>query len=127
MKYKGFEVNDNLIDEYVEKLDISIAEACQLILEEKGTIEESTETKKAIEETTKNAPRRYEKGNSKRKKTERERKVDDTKAHLLACTKTLIEGLGATNTSIKTETELKFEYEGASYTFKLTKHRPPKK
>lgn len=36
MEYKGFKVNDEKIDEYVEKLDISIAEACELILEEDG-------------------------------------------------------------------------------------------
>jgi hypothetical protein len=126
MEYKGYKVDDNKIDEYVEKLDISIAEACDLILEEEGKIEESAETKKAIAESTKNAPRRYEKGTSARKKTEKVRKVDETKGFLLKNVKTLIEGLGASATEIKTETELKFDFEGASYTFKLTKHRPPK-
>jgi hypothetical protein len=126
MKYNGFEVDDNKIDEYVEKLDLSIAEACELILEEKGEIEESAETKKAIKDAEKNAPRRYEKSGS-RKKTEKVRKVDETKGKLLANVKTLIEGMGAEVEGIKTETELKFIYEGASYTFKLTKHRPPKK
>lgn len=126
MKYNGFEVDDTKIDEYVEKLDLSIAEACELILEENGEIEESAETKKAIKDAEKNAPRRYEKSGS-RKKTEKVRKVDETKGKLLANVKTLIEGMGAKVESIKTETELKFTYEGASYTFKLTKHRPPKK
>lgn len=127
MKYKGFEVNDNKIDEYVEKLDCSISEACDLILEESGKLEESEETKKAIAENTKNVPRRYERGTSARKKAEKVRKVDETKGFLLRNVKTLIEGLGASATEIKTETELKFDFEGASYTFKLTKHRPPKK
>mgnify|MGYP003304404171 CR=1 FL=1 len=70
MKYKGFEVDDNKVDEYVEKLDISIFEACELILEESGKIEESEETTKAIKEAEKNAPRRYEKSGN-RKKTEK--------------------------------------------------------
>ena len=48
MKYKGFEVDDNKIDEYVEKLEISISEACDLILEESGKVEESAETKAEI-------------------------------------------------------------------------------
>lgn len=126
MKYNGFEVDDNKIDDYVERLGCSIADACELILEESGKIEESEETTKAIKEAEKNAPRRYEKSGS-RKKTEKVRKIDETKGHLLACVKTLVEGLGATETTLKTETELKFNYEGASYTFKLTKHRPPKK
>lgn len=127
MLYKGFEVNDNKIDEYVEKLDLSIIEACELILEEDGKIEESEETKEAIKEAEKNAPRRYEKSETSRKATKKERKVDETKGKLIGCVATLLDGLGAENLTIKTETEVKFEYDGASYTFKLTKHRPPKK
>ena len=126
MEYKGYKVDDNKIDEYVEKLDISILEACDLILEEEGKIEESQETKQAIKDAEKNAPRRYEKSGN-RKKTEKVRKVDETKGLLLANVKTLIEGMGAEVKGIKTETELNFVYEGAHYTFKLTKHRPPKK
>ena len=127
MTYKGFEIDDNKIDEYVEKLDLSIAEACDLILEEKGLQEETAETKKAIKEAEKNAPRRYEKSEKVRKKAEKVRKVDEEKGYLLGCVKTLVEGLGATETALKTETELNFNYGGNCYTFKLTKHRPPKK
>ena len=127
MKYKGFEINDEKIDAYVENLNISIAEACDLILEEDGKIEESAETTEAIKEAEKNAPRHYEHSATERKKTEKVRKVDETKGFLIGCTKTLLEGLGAEVTDIKTETEIKFEYNGAKYTFKLTKHRPPKK
>ena len=126
MKYKGFDVNDNKIDEYVEKLGISIADACDLILEEDGRQEESEETKQAIRNAEKNAPRRYEKSGN-RKKTEKVRKVDETKGYLLNQVKDLMNELGATDINVKTETELNFQYEGASYTFKLTKHRPPKK
>jgi hypothetical protein len=128
MKYKGFDVNDEKIDEYVEKLDLSIAEACELILEESGKIEESEETTKAIKQAEKNAPRRYEHSEQKeRKAVKKERKVDETKGHLLTCVATLLDGMGAENLALKTETEVKFVYKGDSYTFKLTKHRPPKK
>ena len=130
MKYKGFEVDDNKIDEYVEKLEISIAEACDLILEESGRIEESAETKaeiKAKEDADRKGKRRYEKSDKPRKTTEKVRKVDETKGRLLSDVKVLIEGLGATETALETETELHFTFEGANYTFKLTKHRPPKK
>ena len=126
MKYNGFEVDDNKIDEYVEKLDISIADACELILEESGKIEESEETTKAIKEAEKNAPRRYEKSGN-RKKTEKVRKVDETKLMFLDEVSALVEDLGAVVINRKTETETTFTYEGATYTFKLTKHRPPKK
>ena len=130
MKYKGFEVDDNKIDEYVEKLEISIAEACDLILEESGKVEESAETKaeiKAKETADRQNKRRYEKSDKPRKTTEKVRKVDKTKGRLLSDVKVLIEGLGATETALETETELHFTFEGAKYTFKLTKHRPPKK
>ena len=40
--------------------------------------------------------------------------------------KVLVEGMGGDLVSIKTETEIKFAFEGAEYTLKLTKHRPPK-
>lgn len=130
MKYKGFEVDDNKIDEYVEKLEISISEACDLILEESGKVEESAETKaeiKAKETADRQNKRRYEKSDKPRKATEKVRKVDKTKGRLLSDVKILIEGLGATETVLETETELHFTFEGAKYTFKLTKHRPPKK
>lgn len=126
MEYKGFKVDDNKIDEYVEKLDISIVEACDLILEEEGKLEETEETKKAIKEAEKNAPRRYEK-TGERKKVVKVRKVDETKGMLLDEVSNLVEGLGAVIINRKTETETTFTYEGATYTFKLTKHRPPKK
>ena len=130
MKYKGFEVDDNKIDEYVEKLEISISEACDLILEESGKVEESAETKaeiKAKETADRQNKRRYEKSDKVRKTSVKERKVDETKGRLLGNVKELVESLGAVGISVKTETELHFTYEGAEYTFKLTKHRPPKK
>lgn len=127
MKYKEFEVDDNKIDDYMEKLDISLAEACDLILEESGKLEEPEEVTEAIKNAEKNVKRRYEKSATDRKKSTKERKVDDTKKHLIDCTKVLLEGLGATEAAVKTETEISFKFEGASYTFKLTKHRPPKK
>ena len=126
MEYKGFKVDDNKIDEYVEKLDISIFEACELILEEEGKLEETEETKKAIKEAEKNAPRRYEK-TGERKKAVKVRKVDETKGHLLACCNTLLEGLGASILSVKTETEISFTFGESQYTLKLIKHRPKKR
>ena len=126
MKYKNFEVNDNKVDEYVEKLGCSIVEACELILEEDGKIEESAETKEAIAKAEKNAPRRYEKS-GKRKKTEKVRKVDATKKFFLDEVSALVEDLGAVVVERKTETETTFTFQDERYTFKLTKHRPPKK
>ena len=125
MKYKGFEVDDKKIDEYTEKLDCTIAEACELILEENGKLEESEETTKAIESIK--PQRRYEKSDRTRKATTKERKVDEEKGYLLGCVKDVLEKLGASAIAVKTETEVSFQYGENAYTFKLTKHRPPKK
>lgn len=121
MRYNGFEIDDNKIDEYVEKLGCSIAEACDLILEESGKQEETEETKNAIKTAEKNAPRRYEKSGN-RKKAEKVRKVDEIKGFLLGRVKTVLEELDVEITNVKTETEIDFNYKGASYTFKLTRH-----
>jgi len=130
MRYRGFEVNDTEIDKLVESLGCSIAEACDLILEESGKVEESAETKaeiKAKETADRKNKRRYEKSDKPRKSVTKERKVDETKGRLLKNVKDLVEDMGATETALETETELHFTFEGAKYTFKLTKHRPPKK
>ena len=62
----------------------------------------------------------------KKKRPPRERKVDAEKGYILNCVKGLVEEIGGIDTSVKTETELSFIYNGNKYTLKLTKHRPPK-
>ena len=126
MTYKGFEVSDELIDKYVESLEISIEEACDLILEEQGKVK-NADAEKVIDELTAKSGRRYEQSDKPRKKAEKVRKVDEMKGHLLDEVSALMEDLGAVIIARKTETETTFTYEGATYTFKLTKHRPPKK
>ncbi len=70
--------------------------------------------------------RHYEQSDKPRKKLERERKVDKTKGAILAELKETLDSIGANVTGVKTETEIKFDYDGEKYTLKLTKHRPPK-
>jgi hypothetical protein len=71
--------------------------------------------------------KRYEKDITKqKKKVVRERKVDEEKGYILTNVKTLLEEMNATIENIKTETEIKFNYNNNSYTIKLTKHRPKK-
>ena len=107
-----------------EKMILQIMEEC----EKEGepvTREEAEEM--AEMEIKANGIKRYEKSDKPRKKTTRERKVDETKKKILLGCKCFIEGLGGVVVSIKTETEVKFTFEGEEYTLKLTKHRPPKK
>ena len=106
-----------------EKMVLQIMEEC----EKEGepvTREEAEEM--AEMETKANGIKRYEKSDKPRKKTTRERKVDETKKKILLGCKCFIEGLGGVVVSIKTETEVKFTFEGEEYTLKLTKHRPKK-
>ena len=70
--------------------------------------------------------RRYEKSDAPRKKTERERKVDKTKADLADRFIVAIENYGGTVEPLKTETEIHFELNEESYTLKIIKHRPKK-
>lgn len=70
--------------------------------------------------------RHYEQTSPTKKRKPKERKVDEPKKHLLGCVKNLLIGMHCEITSVKTETEIKFNYQGDSYTFKLTRHRPKK-
>lgn len=70
--------------------------------------------------------RRYEKSDKPRKPSTKERKVDETKKRILNNCRVLLEGMGATTVSTKTETEVTFAFEKEVYTLKLTKHRQPK-
>lgn len=71
--------------------------------------------------------KRYEKSDKPRKASTKERKVDETKKHLLDCIKVLFEGMGINILSIKTETEIHFTLDENEYTLKLIKHRPKKR
>ena len=68
----------------------------------------------------------YKKSNKPRKAVKKKRNVDETKKHILADCKVLLEGLGADVLAVKTETEITFEFEGEEYGLKLIKHRPKK-
>lgn len=69
--------------------------------------------------------KRYEQSKPKNS-TPRERKVDENKKYLFEIVVAALED-EVENGSMKNEVEYSFDYEGERYTFKLTKHRPPKK
>lgn len=113
---------EDTIKKYMNSLKISRAEAEQLFEDDAEDFigaegEEMTAKAKAngvIERQV------------KKKRPPRERKVDTEKGYILNCVKGLVEEIGGNDTSVKTETELSFVYNGNNYTLKLTKHRPPK-
>lgn len=67
--------------------------------------------------------RHYEKSETPRRPSTKERKVDETKKRILTNCRILLEGMGAAVTSTKTETEVTFTFEEEEYSLKLVKHR----
>jgi len=120
---KKVNIPDKDIDNYVDKLEISQAEAIEMWLcdNDYATNEEQEELVKKSK-----GQRHYEKSDTPRKKTTRERKVDEEKKHLISCIKVLLEGLGASISNVKNEAEISFIFGKNDYTLKLIKHRPPK-
>lgn len=125
MKYNGFDVPDNAIDNLVDNLGISIADACELWLADNGKIT-NEEQEKANKQAEK-APRRYEQGANPRKKVEKERKVDINKGYLLEIIKdALVNDGNCTNFVQNNEVTLDFTAFDDEFTIKLTKHRKKK-
>lgn len=125
MKYNGFDVPDNAIDNLVDNLGISIADACELWLADNGKIT-NEEQEKANKQAEK-APRRYEQGANPRKKVEKERKVDINKGYLLEIIKNALVNDGkCTNFVQNNEVTLDFTAFDDEFTIKLTKHRKKK-
>ena len=125
MKYKNFEIPDKEVDNLMDNLDISLAEACELWLADNDKIEcpEQEEAQKKAQ----NGKRRYEQSDKPRKKTEKVRKIDFEKGFLLEIMRKALENeANIEDFWIKTETELYFTYNNNKYTVKLTKHRPKK-
>ena len=108
----------------LEKLALEIMAECERD-GEPVTKEEALEMAKM--EASDKETRRYEKSDTPRKKTTRERKVDEEKKNLFDYFRVLIESLADTDLiSVKTESEIHFLHKENSYTLKLIKHRPPK-
>ena len=71
--------------------------------------------------------KRYEKSETPRKKTSKERKVDHDKKYLLNHLQTrLVAETDAHDFTVKNESEFSFQFMSNFYTVKLIKHRPQK-
>ena len=127
MKYNfnGKEINipDAEIQHNMKALGISEEEAVNMWLDDNDYTENEV-----VEELTKKAKsvKRYEQAEKPRKKTVKERKVDEEKKHLINILVTSLNG-EVSNISVKNEAEISFICNENSYTVKLVKHRPPKK
>ena len=121
-------IDEKRVASLMKTLGCSREEAIEVIREDEEidgmTMKElnadlTAEQKKAMKEATKV-------GTRKRTETKRERKVDETKKRLLNGFRIFLEGIGASVKPLETAAEMHFSFEGAEYTVKLIKHRPPK-
>ena len=111
---KMYQIADDRIDKAMEVLDISLADACEMILADDGLIENNEQN--ALNKEAQ-GQRRYEKSTNPRKKTEKVRKIDFEKGYLLEIMRKAIENeINPDDFWVKTETELNITYNGNKYT-----------
>jgi len=119
---------EKTIKNYMEKLNISYEEAVQLYEDDKndfiGDEGEEMQTK------AKQTQHREKADIPNKKRTPKERKIDPDKKNLFDMVYNFLSiselEEEISNITPKTETEITFTYKKAEYTWKLTKHRPPK-
>ena len=103
----------------MKKLDLTREEAEQLYEDDNST--DVLPEVKVMEDKAKGCKRRYEHKFEPRKPVKKERKVDGDKKELLTIIEQSISNVCSID-EIVTETEIKFSYNGNSYSIKLTKH-----
>lgn len=134
MRYKGHNIPDTEIDKLMNKLDISLEDACETILcdmgiEEDKTVEELTAkaTKNRVTSTIHNA-----KGEKKERKT-REKKENPLKKQIISGIHDyFLDEIGHIfdkNTTISVRNDEKYidlEINGRNFTINLVEHRQKK-
>ena len=110
------------IKKMMKNLGLSREEAIQLLQDDEDdvSVDLTVEQQKVVKKMTQ--------GDRKKEITprKRERKVDETKKRLLEFFKVPMENAGGHVISQKSETELEFWFDGATYNIKLVKHREKK-
>ena len=123
MKYKGYNVPDDIIDSYVDKLGCSIVEACDAWLCDNGKAicdEQDAMTKKAqFMGVGKVVDAEYKKSERK----PRERKVNEDKQFIIKQIFSSIYTFADLANVRNAEKYIDFELNGKSYTLNLVEHR----
>ena len=116
------------IQKMMKSLDLTREEAIEMLLEDEAVDKMSMKEVNAdLSDEQKKVIKKASSTQSKeRKSVKRERKVDVDKLEILQVCDDALCDLVDNVCERKTETELNFEYNGAKYTLKLIKHRPPK-
>lgn len=130
MKYKGYNISDAEIDKLMDKLDISLEEACETILSDREVIENETvnelskkATKNRITSTIHSA-----KGEKKERKT-REKKENPLKKEIIQAIFAGISEKYYNNGTISITNDEKyidFTIDGRNFTVNLVEHRAKK-
>lgn len=130
MRYKGHNISDEEIDNLMNKLDISLEEACETILADRDVIINET-----VEELTKKAQKNrvtvviHDAKGEKKARKPKERKENLLKKELI---KTIFDGIvekmGDKTEFFITNPEryIDFTLNGKNFTISLTEHRPKK-
>lgn len=118
------DVPQKAIKQGMEEFGLSEIDSARMYLEDEGYI--FPEDKSRIELTEEKPVKHNATSATKRKKSTRERKVDEGKKHYLSCIKVLLEGMKCKDVQMHNEVSIDFSDDEFSYTLKLTKHRPAK-
>lgn len=134
MKYKGHTIPDQEIDKMMDKLDISMAEACEMILSDRDVIENET-VEELTAKATKNrvtATIHQAKGEKKERKA-REKKENPLKKQIIEAISdgiyAKLDTFGTNNVNYSIRNDEKYidlEINGRSFTINLVEHRQKK-
>lgn len=114
---------ENEIQKHMKILGLTREEAEQLFEDDHS--DEVLPEVAEMEKKAKALKRHYETSTKERKKSTRERKIDEDKKIILAEIAEVVAKIG-TIQNIKTETEISFLYKDSEYSIKLVKHRKKK-
>ena len=133
MKYKNYEIPNKEIDSLMDKLDISLEEACELYLSDHELVENET-----VEELTKKAQKNHvtatvhgAKGDKKERKT-REKKENPLKKEIIDAIRYYFSNKDNINFTIEEltvrndEKYIDFVSNGREFTINLVEHRKKK-
>lgn len=131
MKYtfekKTYLIPDDVVDNYVDKYDISIAEACEMYLADNDKIK-SKEEEELTNKAAKNAVTQtiHKARGEKKDRKPREKKENPLKKQIISA---ILEGIKGIEGKIEVENDEKYInllVEGRSFTINLVEHREKK-
>lgn len=133
MKYKNFNIPDDAIDNLMDKLDISIVEACEMYLSDHDLVENET-----VEELTKKANKNrvtatiHDAKGEKKERKPREKKENPLKKEIIDAIRYYFSNKDNINFTIdeltvrNDEKYIDFVSNGREFTINLVEHRKKK-